>query len=199
MSIKGDIIVLDDDDLVCVYWERRCQRSRRSIRTFRCQRDLFSALPKIKNSATLFIDKNLDGKSSGLRITRQLFIAGFKNLYVSTAENPNAQPHLSWIKGFIGKIPPDWLFSDSITAPLSKDERQKLLSQMSLHQLEQYKIRMEHFLNVVHGMDAGTFAGPDLNGFNLPELVINAWERGITMCLSDEQIKAATDHAWRFS
>ena len=153
MSIKGDIIVLDDDELVCDYWERRCQRSRKSIRTFRCQRDLFFALPQIKNSATLFIDKNLRGKSSGLRVTRQLFLAGFQNLYVSTAENLETQPYLNWIKGFIGKTPPDWLFSDSVTAPLSQDERQNLLGQMSLQQMAQYKIRMEHFLNVVHGMD----------------------------------------------
>jgi hypothetical protein len=199
MSIMGDIIVLDDDELVCEFWERRCHRSQRKVQTFRCHHELFNAIPQIGKSSTLFIDKNLRGQASGLRVSRHLFAAGFKNLYVSTAEELSLQPRLNWIKGFIGKTPPDWLFGDSITAPLSKTERDELIAQMSPNQLDRYKRRMEHFLDVAHGMDAGAFAGPDLSGFNLPELVMNAWERSITMNLNDEQIKAATDHAWRLS
>lgn len=197
--MREDVIILDDDELVCDFWEQTCRRSRRSIRTFRCQKEFFRHTPHIRKSSALFIDKNLDGRASGIHITKRLSIEGFKNLYLSTAESLKNQPKLSWIKGVVGKTPPDWLFYDTITAPLSLQERQNLLDRMSEAQKQQYRRRMEHFLSVVHGQDSGAFAGPDLNGFNLPSCVMNAWERAITLSLTDHQIKDATDHAWNYS
>lgn len=197
--MREDVIILDDDELVCDFWEQTFRRSRRSIRTFRCQKEFFRHAPHIRKSSTLFIDKNLEGKAFGVEITKKLFLEGFKNLYLSTAEPLKSQPKLSWIKGVVGKTPPDWLFYDIITAPLSRQERQNLLDTMSEAEKHQYRQRMEHFLSVVHGQDSGAFAGPDLNGFNLPSRVMNAWERAITQSLTDHQIKVATDHAWNCS
>jgi hypothetical protein len=197
--MKPHIVVLDDDELICDFWEKRCHNARRKVSIFRCHRELFGAIPKLPNSSTLFIDKNLQGKSIGIAVSKQLFSAGFKNLYLSTAEDLKLQPAVTWIKGFVGKTPPEWLFRDAITTPLSHEERQYLLAMMSPQQLSQYKSRMSQFLEIIHGSSSGAFAGPDLSGFNIPEIVLNAWERSITMSLSDDQIKSATDHAWRLS
>lgn len=192
------IIVLDDDESVCEYWERQCQRSNLYIQTFQRPADLFASIDQFKTSSNVFIDKNIYGKAIGLKISRRLYFAGYKNLYLSTAEDLKCQPALNWIKGFIGKTPPEWLFTNALTTPLSLMERTHLISQMSPQQLEVYKKRMEQFLCVVHGMDTGAFAGYSIDGFTLPETVIHTWERGITMSLNDDQIKMATDHAWLF-
>jgi hypothetical protein len=58
---------------------------------------------------------------------------------------------------------------------------------------------MEDFLNTLHGMDTGLFAGPDLNGFNMPVCVLNAWERAITTSVDDHELKTAIENAWRLA
>lgn len=194
--MSDEIVLLDDEEIVCSHWEHRFRQARRAIRIFRDPSELVKETGTILQSATLFIDKNLGKKTSGLSFSKHLFELGYKNIYVSTAEHfrPNSIP--SWILGFVGKTPPYWLFQNQITTPLTTLERTALISQMSEYQLEIYKKRLQHFLEISYGMDSGAFAGPTLDGFNIPDIVMQTWERAITLSMSDEDIKSVTDYAW---
>jgi len=191
-----DIILLDDEELVRSYWERRFHHARRAIRIFRDPAQLIEAAASIHHNAMLFIDKNLGKQVSGLSFSKHLFDLGYKTIYVSTAEDLMLQPQVDWIKGFIGKTPPYWLFKNQLTAPLNSAERNALISQMSPQQLETYRQRIQKYLEISYGMDSGAFAGPSLHGFNIPEVVMHTWERAITLSMSDEDIKSATDYSW---
>jgi hypothetical protein len=156
-------------------------------------------ISSINHSATLFIDKNFRGKATGLDLSKFLFRSGFKNLYLCTAEPAAVQGAIKWVKGIVGKVPPDWLFEEILVKPLSFPERERIISTMTPSQLKVYKTRMEDFLNTLHGMDTGLFAGPDLNGFNMPTVVLNAWERAITMGVDDHELRVAVENAWRLA
>lgn len=194
-----EIVLIDDDESVRSYWERRCQALSKSILTFGKRSDLMRSIVKINQSANLFIDKNFRGKSSGIDLSKFLFRSGFKNLYLCTAEPATAQSAVKWVKGIVGKAPPGWLFEDNLSSPLSFEEREHLISVMSPEQLRVYKTRMEDFLNTLHGQETGLFAGPGLTGFNMPECVMNAWERAITACADDDELRRSIEHAWRLA
>jgi hypothetical protein len=194
-----EILLIDDDESVRSYWERHCQKLSKSILTFGKRSDLMRSIARINHSAHLFIDKNFKGKATGLDLSKFLFRSGFKNIYLCTAEPKSTQSTVKWVKGTVGKVPPDWLFEENIVKPLSFAERDHLLSTMTPAQLKVYKSRMEDFLNTLHGMDTGLFAGPDLNGFNMPVCVLNAWERAITTSVDDHELKKAIENAWRLA
>lgn len=197
--MPNEIVLIDDDESVRSYWEHRCLALSKSILTFGTRSDLMRHIASIHHSATLFIDKNFKGKATGLDLSKFLFRSGFKNLYLCTAEPAAAQGAIKWVKGIVGKAPPEWLFEDTLAKPLSVAERDKLIWAMTPSQLKTYKTRMEDFLNTLHGMDIGLFAGPDLNGFNMPTVVLNAWERAITMSADENELKVAIENAWRLA
>lgn len=194
-----EIVLIDDDESVRDYWERRCQTLSKSILTFGKRSDLMRSIAKIQQSANLFIDKNFRGKATGINLSKFLFRSGFKNLYLCTAEPAADQGSVKWVKGIVGKVPPDWLFKEILAKPLSFAEREQLISAMSPTQLKVYKARMEDFLNTLHGMDTGLFAGPDLNGFNMPACVLNAWERAITLSADENELRVTIENAWRLA
>jgi hypothetical protein len=194
-----EIVLIDDDETVRSYWEHRCHALSKSILTFGKRSDLMRNILNINDSATLFIDKNFSGKATGLDLSKFLFRSGFKNLYLCTAEPAAIQGVVKWVKGIVGKAPPDWLFEETLAKPLSFAEREQLISTMTPLQLKLYKTRMRDFLNTLHGMDTGLFAGPDLNGFNMPTVVLNTWERAITLSVDDNELRLAVENAWRLA
>ena len=195
----SEIVLIDDDESVRSYWEHRCHALSKSILTFGKRSDLMRHIASINHSATLFIDKNFKGKATGLGLSKFLFRSGFKNLYLCTAEPTAAQGAVKWVKGIVGKAPPDWIFEEVLAKPLSFAEREQLIATMTPLQLKVYKTRMADFLNTLHGMDTGLFAGPDLNGFNMPTVVLNTWERAITMSFNDPDLRTAVENAWRLA
>lgn len=194
-----EIVLIDDDESVRSFWEHRCHALCKSILTFGKRSDLMRHIASINYSATLFIDKNFRGKATGLDLSKFLFRSGFKNLYLCTAEPAEEQIDIKWVKGVVGKSPPDWLFAENLAKALSVTEREQLISTMTPAQLKVYKTRMGDFLNTLHGMDTGLFAGPDLSGFNMPTVVLNTWERAITMSVDDHELRVAVENAWRLA
>lgn len=194
--MSDEVVLVDDEEIVCSHWEHRFRQARRAIRIFRDPSELVKETDTILHSATLFIDKNLRRKTSGLLFSKYLFELGYKNIYISTAEHFRPDSIPAWILGFIGKTPPHWLFQNQVTTPLTSLERASLISQMSDYQMEIYKKRIQQFLEISYGMDSGAFPGPTLDGFNIPDIVMQTWERAITLSMSDEEIKSATDYAW---
>ena len=197
--MSPEIVLIENDELVRSHWERRCARAKKKIRTFRSCQEFYNSIRDFKHDANFFVDKNLGEALSGIELTKSLHNQGYRNIYLCTADTLINIKSIQWIKGVIGKLPPTWILSDNLTAPVCDRERQNQIKQMSQDQVTIYRARIGEFLNIVHGQDSGAFAGQVFSGFDIPELVMNAWERGITHSLSDEEIKRYVDHAWSLS
>lgn len=194
-----DVILIDDDVQVREHWERRFQRSQKRLLTFDGERSLRNHPGQIALSTMFFVDQEIRGAIQGLDVAKSLHTRGFENIYLCTSHHSGEFARVSWLRGVVGKKPPEWILEDVFTAPLSDFERRELMVVMTSAQLSTYKTKMSYFVDVAYGMDSGAFAGPSLDGFNTPNVVMNAWERAITLGLSDDEIKLRVDHAWRLA
>ena len=194
-----DVILIDDDVLVREHWERRFQRSQKRLLTFDGERGLRNYPGKIALSATFFVDQEIQESADGLGVAKSLHARGFENVYLCTSHPGREFASVPWLRGVVGKKPPEWILEDSFTSPVSDFERRELLAAMTPDQLGIYKLKMAKFMDVSYGMDSGAFAGPSLDGFTTPAMVMNAWERAITLGLADDEIKLRVDHAWRMA
>ncbi len=199
--MRQEVILIDDDVMIREHWERRVSRSQHSlrVRTFASRQQFQRSRALIPLSALIFVDQHLQDGEAGDVVARGLYDDGYHALYLCTADPHQKLKTLPWIRGVVGKLPPDWLFEDDITAPVTATERQELTARMNDQALSVYSSRMSEFMGVLYGQDSGAFAGPSLDGFSTPSVVMNAWERGIVLSLNDEDIKARVDHAWRMS
>lgn len=196
-----DIVLIDDDVGIREHWERRVARSegRLRVRTFASRQQFQLNCRVISPSSLIFVDQHLRGDESGDVITRRLYEAGYQLLYLCTADPEPKLQRVPWIRGVVGKLPPEWLFEDDTTIPLTFTERQQLMARMDDDALSIYRQRMTEFLAVLYGQDSGAFAAPGFDGFSIPSGVMHAWERGITLSLTDAEIKSRVDRAWRLS
>ncbi len=199
--MRHDVILIDDDVMIREHWERRVSRSQQAlrVRTFASRQQFQRSRALIPLHSLIFVDQHLQDGESGDMVTRGLFDEGYEALYLCTADPQQRLRQLPWIRGVVGKLPPEWLFDDDITAPVTATERQQWTMQMDDQAMVVYRSRMNEFMAVLYGQDSGAFAGPGLDGFSMPSAVMNAWERAITLGLSDDDIKARVDHAWRIN
>ena len=194
-----DVVLIDDDVSVREHWERRFLRAQKRLLTFDGERGLSAYPGRIALGAMFFVDQEIRFGADGTAIAQSLYNRGFENIYLCTSHPDSDFRNFPWIKGVVGKKPPDWILEDSFTAPLLEAERGEMLARMTAEELESYKVKMKHFMEVSYGMNSGAFAGPPLDGFNTPGVVMNAWERAITLGLSEDETKLRVDHAWRLA
>ncbi len=195
--MQQEIILIDDDVMIREHWERRVGRSQARVRTFASRALFQNSRRQVPLTSLIFVDQHFPDGESGDVLARELYEDGYRALYLCTADPNQRLKTLPWIRGVVGKLPPEWLFEDDVTASLTATERQEFIGRMSDAQIKTYQTRMVSFMETAYGQDSGAFAGPSLDGFSTPSAVMNAWERGITMSLSDDEINARVDHAWR--
>lgn len=108
-KIKYDIVLLDNDPLVCMTWEMKAKRNNKSILILTTEKLLHEQLNTIDPSSTFYIDVHLTNSDSdqgdGVQISKDLFDKGYLNLYLATGYDADKFSHVTWIKGVVGKAP----------------------------------------------------------------------------------------------
>lgn len=66
----------------------------------------------LDRATAIFIDSDLCDEMPGERFAWSLFDAGFTRLYLATGFDAERFPALPWLKGVLGKDPPDWSLLD---------------------------------------------------------------------------------------
>lgn len=107
-----DAVLLDDDLLVQQAWAYRAQSGSKKLLLFSTVEQFSEILPDLAKSTTIFIDSSLGKGVKGEDFAKQLYEMGFRELYLSTGYAASQFPPMPWIKGVIGKEPPDWFFAD---------------------------------------------------------------------------------------
>ena len=103
-------VLIDDDILVRDSWLMRAKRAGVSLATFESIDEFKSILSSLPKTLPIFIDSNLGQGIKGEDFAKQLFEAGFTDLYLATGYPVSYFKPMSWLKGIVSKDPPDWLF-----------------------------------------------------------------------------------------
>ncbi len=94
---KNTIVLYEDEPLFIELWKRYYKDSAMNL-------IINPELPP-SEEALVFIDVNLKEKS-GLHIAQDLYSKGYKNLFLTTSYEPEQFENVKFIKGVIGKEPP---------------------------------------------------------------------------------------------
>ena len=102
-TTKADLIFLDDDCLITTTWELACALKNIKITTFN---DVNIFLQKIRNYAKftpIYIDSELADNIKGEEIARDLYMIGYRELYLVTGKPQDSFSELYWIRSIAGK------------------------------------------------------------------------------------------------
>jgi hypothetical protein len=105
-----DAVFVDDDPLVRQAWEFRAEGSGKTILLLSTVDELRQRIPALKKSTPIFLDSSLGNGIKGEEFAKELFEQGFKELYLSTGYAASQFAPMPWLKGIIGKEPPEWFF-----------------------------------------------------------------------------------------
>lgn len=102
---KYDIILLDNDPLVRMTWEMKAKQKKKTILSLASASELWAMLSELDKENVFYIDVHLSENENGEQVTKELFNLGYLNLYLATGHAPDQFPHITWIKGVVGKMP----------------------------------------------------------------------------------------------
>ncbi len=101
-----DIILIDDDSLLTDAWKIKGDMFGKKVTTFTNIQDFMSVSHIYKKNIPIYIDSNLGNGIKGEEVSKNLFMNGFTDLYLSTGFNSNNFEGLFWIKEIVGKEVP---------------------------------------------------------------------------------------------
>lgn len=95
------IIFIDDDELIRKSWEMVASEKGIELQTFASIDDFLTQnFPK---DITIYIDSNLGNGLKGEVESERLFKAGYSELFIATAHDPDSIDKPTWIKDIVGK------------------------------------------------------------------------------------------------
>ncbi|MGE3607936.1 MAG: ATP-binding protein [Bacteriovoracaceae bacterium] len=97
------IVLIDDDRLVHLNWERRFRESKFTLASFYSVKDFLNKRHHFKDLTNIYIDSNLGEGLRGEELSEEIFKAGFVNLYLVTGFDPQSIQKPSWIKSVFSK------------------------------------------------------------------------------------------------
>lgn len=155
-------------------------------------------LAAVRRDIPIFVDVELGGAVNGIDVARQLSSQGMTQIFLATAHRTNDIDELPFLKGIVGKEPPEWLISNpKPSRKLSQAEKQALLRQMTPQQKKLFDQRIVDYENALYGLDGSLWL--DGIGTHYPEDVLDVWERGIFDSSSESELKQRIQDAWRAS
>ena len=101
-----DSILIDDDPLVRMSWSSAARAKNKNLRVSASPKEFIDDSDSIERSTTIFIDSHLAEGIRGEIEARRLFMMGFRNIFLATADINQSVSTMPWIKDIVGKSPP---------------------------------------------------------------------------------------------
>ena len=101
-----DAILIDDDDLIHMCWQKRAETNNKTIALFSTLEDFFSSSNKFAKETKIYLDVNLANGVRGNVAAKQIFEMGFYNIFLATGYESDEFKNSPYIKGVIDKYPP---------------------------------------------------------------------------------------------
>lgn len=108
LEARPDAILIDDHIWIRKGWELSAAQAGRRLLTCATMQEFLARQAEIDRATVLFIDSDLRDELPGERFAWSLFDAGFRRIYLATGFDPERFPPMPWLRGVIGKDPPDW-------------------------------------------------------------------------------------------
>ncbi|GEM_PF-2397814 len=107
-SDNADIVLIDDDLISHMTWNIAAKGSGKKLLAIADPHEFWSYLGNIKQSTPVYIDSNLGNNLKGEVFAKSIYERGFKNIFLTTGFDPTEFSHLNYLKGVIGKTPPNF-------------------------------------------------------------------------------------------
>lgn len=108
LESRPDAVLVDDHIWIRKGWELSAAQAGRRLLTCATMQEFLARQAEIDRATVLFIDSDLRDELPGERFAWSLFEAGFRRIYLATGFDPERFPPMPWLRGVIGKDPPDW-------------------------------------------------------------------------------------------
>lgn len=105
---RPDAVLVDDHVWIRKGWELSAARAGKRLLTCRSMRELLAIADQLDRSTVLFLDSDLRDEMPGEQFAWSLFDAGFTEIYLATGFDAARFSPMPWLRGIIGKDPPDW-------------------------------------------------------------------------------------------
>lgn len=103
---RWDAVLIDDDILVRMSWERGARLKGYSLLALTSPREFFALADQIDFSTPIYVDSNLGNDIRGEDISKEIKALGFREIYLATGYEPSSFPALPWLSGIVGKKAP---------------------------------------------------------------------------------------------
>ena len=101
-----DCVLIDDDDILRKAWRTDGASAGKKVHAFESPSKFMAISQRLDREVPIYIDSNLSGGQKGEEAAKELYEAGFKNIYLTTGMPPEGVEQMFWIKAVHGKNPP---------------------------------------------------------------------------------------------
>lgn len=101
-----DAILIDDDYLIQICWQKSAEANKKTIAVFSTLEDFFAEAKKFEKSTAIYLDVSLANGIRGDIAAKKVFGMGFFNIYLATGYEPDKFVGNPYIKGVVDKYPP---------------------------------------------------------------------------------------------
>ena len=110
ITLRGrpDAVLVDDHIWIRKGWELSAARAGKRLLTCKSMQEFLAVQPHLDRSTVLFIDSDLCDEIPGEQFAWSMFDAGFTEIYLATGFDADRFTPMPWLRGIIGKDPPDW-------------------------------------------------------------------------------------------
>ncbi len=106
-SEQVDAILIDDDELVRNLWRDAAVSLGKRVRTFSTSNEFLRMATSFPIEVPLYVDFNLgENVANGEQIAQMASEIGFREVWLTTGEDPESRNPVPWIRGIRGKEPP---------------------------------------------------------------------------------------------
>jgi len=112
LNIKMEAVLIDDDALIRAIWEYEAKKRGINFQSFADVKSFMEASSNYNRDVPIYVDSNLKDEVKGEVVSREIAVAGFKDIFLATGFDVSYFSSLPpWIKGVHGKRPP-WLIRE---------------------------------------------------------------------------------------
>lgn len=106
VSINDHLVLIDDDDTICVIWELAATEAGKTIDIYKNPNDFMTSMHQYNKNTTIYIDSDLKGDMPGEIYAKHFYEKGFREIHLASGYEAEKFSQMNWIKSIIGKAPP---------------------------------------------------------------------------------------------
>jgi FixJ family two-component response regulator len=100
-----DAVFIDDDDLMHLVWSQDAEKCNINLKCYKDPDTFLYEQSQYEKTVLVFIDSNLKLNKKGEDYAKDIFDAGFTNIYLASGYSDINIKDYPWIKEVVGKRP----------------------------------------------------------------------------------------------